>query len=59
MALGTHNFKIIIYGNSEYESTTATGIFKVTTYETNMTVNASDVKVGENATISIKINPEM
>ena len=57
MALGTHNFKIIIYGNSEYESTTATGIFKVTTYETNMTVNASDVKVGENATISIKINP--
>ena len=57
MALGTHNFTVKLIGTDEYESTTATVIFKVTTYETNMTVNASDVKVGENATISIKINP--
>ena len=59
---GVYNITVETWGGELdeqlYEMTSASALLKVNKYETNLTVNASDVKVGENVTITIKISPE-
>ena len=59
---GIYNITVETWGSELqerlYEMTSASGVLKISKYETNLTVNSSDVKVGENATITIKISPK-
>ncbi len=59
---GVYNITIETWGSELdeqlYEMASVSGLLKVNKYDTNLSVNASDVKAGENATITIKINPK-
>lgn len=60
--VGVYNITVETWGdslqNKLYEMASASSIFKVSKYDTNLTVNVSDVKFGGEAVISIKINPK-
>ncbi len=55
---GVYNITIETWGSELdeqlYEMASVSGLLKVNKYDTNLSVNASDVKAGENATITIK-----
>ena len=55
--VGTYNLTIVIDEDEYYTGCVASTIFTVSKWKTNMTVEAQDIKVGENATINITINP--
>ncbi|WP_299524182.1 Ig-like domain repeat protein [uncultured Methanobrevibacter sp.] len=60
--VGVYNITVETFGdslqNQLYEMASASSVFKVSKYDTNLTVNVSDVKSGEDAVISIKIDPK-
>ncbi|MBR3140489.1 MAG: Ig-like domain repeat protein, partial [Methanobrevibacter sp.] len=55
---GEHNLTIEYMGTDVYYSAVASTIFKVSLYESAMNVSAKNIKVGEDAIISITVDPE-
>ena len=55
--VGTYNLTIILDEDEYYTGCTASTIFTVRKWETNLTVESEDIKKGENATINITITP--
>ena len=55
--VGTYNLTIILDEDEYYTGCTASTIFTVRKWETNLTVESADIKKGENATLNITINP--
>ena len=57
-ASGDLKITVELIGNENYESSNATVIFKIKKYETNLTINASDINAGESETITVTLTPE-
>ena len=55
---GEYIITVIVTGNENYESSNATAILKIKKYETNLTINASDINAGENQTLTVTLTPE-
>ena len=56
--IGEYNLTVELWNNTYYESSTATATFRVEKYDVNLTIGVDDVKLGENATITINSSPE-
>ena len=56
-AEGEYNVTVEFWGTKYYEASSASTSFKVTKYESSLNVTANDIHVGDNQTISIKVNP--
>ncbi|WP_407376425.1 Ig-like domain repeat protein [Methanobrevibacter sp.] len=57
-AEGEYNISLEFVETSFYNSATVSGILNVTRYDASINISAEDVKVGENATITVKVSPE-
>ncbi|URN50299.1 Ig-like domain repeat protein [Methanobrevibacter sp. TLL-48-HuF1] len=55
LAAGTYNFTATWTGNNNYNNIKSEGVFKVNKIDSNITVNADDIKVGENATVTVNV----
>ncbi len=56
--IGEYNITLVFTEKDKYKSSNATAIFKVKKYETNLTINASDINAGESETITVTLTPE-
>ena len=56
-ALGEYNLTVVLWDSKYYESSNASTVFKVSKYDTNLTINVDDVKAGEDAIATITVNP--
>ena len=54
---GTYNITIVIDEDEYYTGCSASTLFIVSKWATNLTVEADDIKAGENATINITVSP--
>ena len=54
---GEYNVTVDFWGTKYYEASSASTTFTVSKYDASLEVNASDIKLGETQTISIKVNP--
>ena len=54
---GLHNITIIFNDDDYYIGGTVTTWFKVSLYETNMTLTSKDIDAGENVTLNLTISP--
>ncbi|WP_407378950.1 Ig-like domain repeat protein [Methanobrevibacter sp.] len=57
-AAGEYIITLETWENRYYESCNATAIFKVKKYETNLTINATDINAGEDEILTITLNPK-
>ena len=57
-AVGEYNLTVVLWDSKYYESSNASTIFKVSKFNTNLTINVDDVKSGEDATATITVNPD-
>lgn len=57
-AAGEYNVSIVTWDHSKYEACNASAVFIVKKYETNLTVNTSDIMAGETAYLNITLAPE-
>ncbi len=57
-AAGEYNVTIVTWDHSKYEACNASAVFIVKKYETNLTVNTSDIMAGETAYLNITLAPE-
>ena len=57
-AVGEYNLTVVLWDSKYYESSNASTIFKVSKFDTNLTINVDDVKSGEDATATITVNPD-
>ena len=57
-AVGEYNLTVVLWDSKYYESSNASTIFKVSKFDTNLTINIDDVKSGEDATATITVNPD-
>ena len=57
-AVGEYNLTVVLWDSKYYESSNASTIFKVSKFNTNLTINVDDVKAGEDATATITVNPD-
>ena len=57
-AAGEYNVTIVTWDHSKYEACNASAVFIVKKYETNLTVNTSDIMAGETAYLNITLTPE-
>ena len=57
-AVGEYNLTVVLWDSKYYESSNASTIFKVSKFDTNLTINVDDVKAGEDATATITVNPD-
>ncbi|PWB87548.1 Ig-like domain-containing protein [Methanobrevibacter thaueri] len=55
--VGVYNLTVVFDDDEYYLGGTASTIFIVSKYETNLTVESHDIKAGENETLNITINP--
>ena len=55
LAAGTYGFTAVWAGNDNYAAVDENGDFKVNKLNSTVTVNADDIKVGENATVSVNV----
>ena len=58
LPIGEYNFTVELWNHTYYESSTVSKSFKVEKYDINLTIDAQDIKLGENATITINSSPE-
>ena len=56
-AEGQYNISIVFVETDFYNSASVSGILNVTRYESAINISAEDIKVGENATITLKVSP--
>lgn len=56
-AEGQYNISIVFVETDFYNSASVSGILDVTRYESSINISAEDIKVGENATITLKVSP--
>lgn len=56
-AEGEYDIVIAYVGSNAFEAANASCKFKVKRYETSLNLTANDINVGENATISIRVDP--
>lgn len=57
-AEGEYNLTLEFVETQIYNSKTVSGILKVTRYDCDINITAADIKVGENATVTITVSPE-
>ena len=57
-AAGQYNLTLELWENSYYETSNATAIFKVNKFETNLTINATDINAGETEILNITLTPK-
>ena len=57
-AVGEYNLTVVLWDSKYYESSNASTIFKVSKFDTSLTINIDDVKSGEDATATITVNPD-
>ena len=57
-AVGEYNLTVVLWDSKYYESSNASTIFKVSKFDTSLTINIDDVKYGEDATATITVNPD-
>ena len=57
-AVGEYNLTVVLWDSKYYENSNASTIFKVSKFDTNLTINVDDVKSGEDATATITVNPD-
>ena len=57
-AAGEYNVTIVTWDHAKYEACNASAVFIVKKYETNLTVNTSDIMAGETAYLNITLAPE-
>ena len=57
-AAGEYNITIQVWENRKYETTNASAIFKVKKYETNLTINTTDIMAGETAYLNVTLTPK-
>ena len=55
--VGTHNLTVIFKEDEYYTGGTASIMFVVSRYETNISIESNDIKAGENETLNITIQP--
>ena len=55
--IGEYNLTVELWNNTYYESSTASMTFRVEKYDVNLMIDAPDIKIGENATITIHSSP--
>ena len=55
--VGIYNLTVVFDDDEYYIGGSASTLFIVSKYDTNMTIEASDIKAGENETLNITINP--
>ena len=55
--VGTYNLTIVLYEDEYYTGCSASTLFIVSKWNTNLTVESADIKKGENATLNITISP--
>ncbi|WP_405264962.1 Ig-like domain-containing protein, partial [Methanobrevibacter sp.] len=55
--VGVYNLTVVFDDDEYYLGGTASTLFIVSKYETNLTVESHDIKAGENETLNITINP--
>ena len=55
LIVGSYNFTATWAGNDNYSNIKSEGVFKVNKIDSNITVNADDIKVGENATVTVNV----
>ena len=53
LIVGSYNFTATWAGNDNYSNIKSEGVFKVNKIDSNITVNADDIKVGENETVAL------
>ena len=58
LPIGEYNFTVELWNHTYYESSTVSKSFKVEKYDVNLTIDAPDIRLGENATITINSSPE-
>lgn len=58
IADGEHNVTVEYVENDKYYSKTVSAIFKVTLYDAEISVSAKDIKVGENAVITVTVSSD-
>lgn len=58
LAEGEYNATLVFLGNDQYESVNVSATFRVSKYSTVLNIYASDIDVGENATVLIEALPE-
>ena len=56
-AEGEYNVTVEFWGTKYYEASTANATFKVSKYDTSLKINVTDIKIGENQTIKIIVEP--
>ena len=56
-SVGVYNITVVLEGDKYYNGCSASTLFVVSKWPTNLTVEAEDIKYGENATINITISP--
>ena len=57
-AEGEYNITLEFAETEYYNSAKVSGILKVTRYDSSINISSSDINVGENATITVKVSPE-
>lgn len=55
--VGTYNITVVVDGDEYYAGCSASTLFTVSKWPTNLSVEVSDIKAGENATVNITISP--
>ncbi|WP_406534741.1 Ig-like domain repeat protein [Methanobrevibacter sp.] len=55
---GSYNITVQFVETDRYLSTCASAIFKVSLYDSSINITANDIGVGENATITITVDPD-
>ena len=58
LIVGSYNFTATWAGNDNYNNIKSEGVFKVNKIDSNITVNADDIKVGENATVTVNVSSD-
>ena len=58
LIVGSYNFTARWAGNDNYNNIKSEGVFKVNKIDSNITVNADDIKVGENATVTVNVSSD-
>ena len=57
-AEGEYNISLEFVENAYYNSAKISGILNVTRYASAINISAADIKVGQNATITVKVSPD-
>ncbi|MBQ6218144.1 MAG: Ig-like domain repeat protein, partial [Methanobrevibacter sp.] len=57
-AAGQYNLTLELWENRYYESSSANAIFKVNKFQTNLTINATDINAGETEILNITLSPK-